>query len=521
MALPIANKANVNTMHRFGDLGRITTPLALAVHRSSYEWAEKLLQKGADPNIGCDFVANQLLSHLLGHYPEYDDARPSLNCVWRPLVLAVGMGDEPLVRLLVENGALDVVSEPKETSDGIPSSFPPAGDVTVHHIYATGPLAGVDTIEFLLRSFPESVNAAVDGWKTPLTMAISSRKFDAFEALLQAAAEVNYPDGPLVPPLHAAIETFWLSTEPASRSICVQFMHRLIQRGADVNRIYNGSSPLTAVLGGISCSETKQLLPSMFPIVQMLIQGQADVNYMDPSGKTPMCIIFDKATLTWDFRTCTFLQQPLSQLFAAGADVNKHGPNRETSLFSLLKAFFLDPAANVSAAFIQCTVAYGAVLGDDEANRMFIRWLDNAWFQKTYRMARYHGKRISKEILFQAYEGAIKQRDMKKLKALGAFGEPANTDVVLSLAFHPAYYNRQVIERSRGWRFDANFTDAEDSGRGYMHKIIRVLECNKGYREKQATRDLQQLLLRRCRPGLLDAGGKTALERLRMMANKE
>ncbi|XP_057319438.1 putative ankyrin repeat protein RF_0381 [Microplitis mediator] len=107
------------------------------------------------------------------------------------------------------------------------------------------------------------INVFTKNDETALIFSIKNEYFDLFKILLDAGAEVNPVN---LPPLFVAVE-----------KNCYKITERLIERGADINTIYNNQTPLIiAVENG------------NMKIVKLLIRNKADINIKVAAAKTAL-----------------------------------------------------------------------------------------------------------------------------------------------------------------------------------------------------------------------------------------
>ncbi|XP_057318326.1 uncharacterized protein LOC130663224 [Microplitis mediator] len=126
----------------------------------------------------------------------------------------------------------------------------------------------INLVKLLIKNNAD-INVVTKNYETALILSILNEYFDLFKILLDAGAEVNPIN---LPPLFLAVE-----------KNCYKMTERLIERGADVNTIYNNQTALIIVV------EKENM-----KIAKLLIRNKADVNIEVAAAKTALSVAIIK-----------------------------------------------------------------------------------------------------------------------------------------------------------------------------------------------------------------------------------
>lgn len=180
-------------------------------------------------------------------------------------------------------------------------------------------------VKLLIRNNAD-VNVVAKNNETVLIFTIKNGYFDLFKILLDAGAEVNPVN---LPPLFLAVE-----------KNCYKMTERLIERGANVNTIYNNQTPLIIAVK-----------KENIKIVKLLIRNKADINVKSTTAKAALLAAIRKSNLVIfkilvnaiaDLNSPDLLPLHLAilqdnyvfteYLISSGANVNSLGKKRQTPL---------------------------------------------------------------------------------------------------------------------------------------------------------------------------------------------
>ncbi|XP_057319242.1 ankyrin-3-like [Microplitis mediator] len=153
----------------------------------------------------------------------------------------------------------------------------------------------LNLVKLLIKNNAD-INRVTKNYETALIFSIKNENFNLFKILLDAGAEVNPVN---LPPLFVAVE-----------KNCYKMTERLIERGANINTIYNNQ---TALIIAVEKENMK--------IVKLLIRNKADINVEIAAAQTALHL----AVLQDNYEFTEFL-------ISSGADVNSLDGRRQTPL---------------------------------------------------------------------------------------------------------------------------------------------------------------------------------------------
>jgi uncharacterized protein len=202
-ALLQEGSVNVNTTQADG-----ATALAWAVHWDERVAAERLLEAGADPDIGNDYGITPLFlaiknrrAGMVKTLLEVEGGADPNATLWSgetPLMAAARTGQTQVATLLLEYGARVNVSEPRRDQSAlmwaIAFGHPETARVLIDHgakVNARTKMLNEDFTPMELEGYIKNVSVTPGGGYTPLMFAARGGDMESARLLLERGAEVN------------------------------------------------------------------------------------------------------------------------------------------------------------------------------------------------------------------------------------------------------------------------------------------------------------------------------------------
>ncbi|KYK54820.1 hypothetical protein DCS_06780 [Drechmeria coniospora] len=575
---------NVNAVHGAGSRRNgYASALHFAAARGRHALVDELLRMGADPQAlssGMDvFFHTNLLRRSRGrlHGPEaeayailldelHDAARVTR---WMPLMVPLICRHTAVVQLLVKACAAKLAGARAEAEEfrrreaqqgqGILAScirptVPPAHGLPMRHVHDTTLHVAVKSAgSWAARPFEEVITAfhllaamtadhLVEDWGvydaifaehgmsidagipihrySALHLAVKAGSRDMFERLIRHGARVDLDSTLGRTPLMYAITQCSACTWNARRATLIQMIHRLLDKGADVNHRSVAAVAETPLICAVPVEQmpwTSQHWRDVRAVIKLLITMGARVNEPSATGSTVahrLC----REIVRGD-GNATQLERLLAIM------VTEHGasvrPSESPNLPSMLGLCCLSFGARLAPTrLLHMLLSWGADISDGETDQVFVRWFMVPELRRSRLDLVHRCKgRLSQVVVNKAYHHAVANQDRGLWDSIhGVIGAPTNGSRLMAIGL--ATHNHRLWPiMMRELAFNGNYVNSR--GETFLHMIVAKLDTTANYRESAAIKDAEFFLNRQSGAGAdatslrrVAKDGKTALQRL-------
>lgn len=276
----IKNGASVNAKSPDA-LGKLSTPLQVAINHSKSEIVNILLTEGADPNKG---------------YPQDDELFPTF--LLEPIFHAFAKYEHDIVLALIRGGA-------KVDIRNYSANYP---------LHLATELGWSDVVnEIILRKI--SLQQTDGCHRTPCMLAAQLGKVNILRILLDNEAEIDYQNVDGKTALMYAVRSFIHNRPFPGYEHCIKL---LLERNADVNIV---DSKLNNVIMGQLYNWTK---PRKHRVLVDLVDAGCSINSLNRAGYAPLHMAVSSLNLDL-----------IHSFIDLGADVNKLTGKKKSALYEV------------------------------------------------------------------------------------------------------------------------------------------------------------------------------------------
>lgn len=427
------------------------------------------------------------------------------NHYWLPMLPAMFRSDLNIANVLASRGCPACLAFHHKRPYTPPFSYPPqiSHGYTIHHLLVDQDLFPEHQAS-LFQRFGNAANLPERRSRmTPLMKAVQKANHKATDMLLSLPQELDALSSTGWPAISYAVQGASTLYTPAARDCSASLVKALLDKGANPN-VRTWSSPLqlaaTSLLDDQIATDPKHTR-RMRQVVSDLLENGADVNVRMRTGQT----LGQWVVLELDCHEPALPRGLLIEFLDHGMNANVFFPDGTSMLGRCLASDAINKPLLIALLY------HGAQPTPQECDTLLYRWVrkDKTLLKEIKEKLPVFAVKFSQDAVDKAYTSIVLSNEGKRFDLLMEWRRTTTKpSQLLGTALRHKFSRRQDLY---ALPFDPTWHNKH--GQGYGHIILDGLKTGI-YTEKEAIKEMKQLLAKGLKLSMRDKEGMAVLQQL-------